>query len=72
MVAGARPGAARGAALSAGRPNAARVGNEARLRQDARSLSGILRALVRSTVQGRSRDAMLKVLRATKNGLESH
>lgn len=37
-----------------------------------RSLSGILRALVRSTVQGRSRDAMLKVLRATKNGLESH
>ena len=36
-----------------------------------RSLSGILRTIVRSTVQGRSRDAMLKVLRATKSWLES-
>lgn len=35
-----------------------------------RSLSGFLRALVRSTVQGRSREAMRKVLVSTKTGLE--
>jgi hypothetical protein len=35
-----------------------------------RSLTGILRTMVRSTVRGRSRDAMEKVLRTTKSSLE--
>jgi hypothetical protein len=35
-----------------------------------RSLSGLLRALVRSTVQGRSRDALRKILISTKTALE--
>jgi hypothetical protein len=35
-----------------------------------RSLAGILRTMVRSTVRGRSRDAMEKVLRTTKSSLE--
>jgi hypothetical protein len=34
-----------------------------------RSLTGFLRALIRSTVQGRSRDAMESVLRTTKSSL---
>ena len=36
-----------------------------------RSLSGFLRRFVRGTVQGRSRDAMRKILTATRVGLES-
>ena len=36
-----------------------------------RSLSGFLRRFVRGTVQGRSRDAMRKVLTATRSALES-
>ncbi len=36
-----------------------------------RSLSGFLRGMVRSVVQGRSRDALDKILRATKQNLES-
>jgi hypothetical protein len=35
-----------------------------------RSLSGLLRRFVRSTVQGRSRDAMRKILAATKSAIE--
>lgn len=35
-----------------------------------RSLTGLLRTLVRSTVQSRSREALRKILTATKNGLE--
>jgi hypothetical protein len=35
-----------------------------------RSLSGILRALIRSTVQSRSRDALRKILASTKASLE--
>lgn len=35
-----------------------------------RSLSGVLRAMVRSTVLGRSRDAMQKILTATKAAVE--
>ena len=35
-----------------------------------RSLSGVMRSIVRSVVQGRSRDAMRKILTATKTGLE--
>jgi hypothetical protein len=34
-------------------------------------LSGFLRRFVRGTVQGRSRDAMRKILNATRVGLES-
>jgi hypothetical protein len=37
-----------------------------------RSLSGVLRALVRSTVQNRSRDALRKILASTKASLEQH
>lgn len=36
-----------------------------------RSLSGFFRGMVRSVVQGRSRDALEKILRATKQNLES-
>ena len=36
-----------------------------------RSLSGFLRRFVRGTVQGRSRDAMRKILTATRSALES-
>ena len=36
-----------------------------------RSLTGLLRTMVRSTVQGRSRDAMRKILEATKTALEA-
>lgn len=36
-----------------------------------RSLTGFLRSMVRSTVQGRSRDAMRRILSATKAALES-
>ena len=36
-----------------------------------RSLTGLLRTMVRSTVQGRSRDAMRKILIATKSALET-
>ncbi len=36
-----------------------------------RSLSGFIRGMVRSVVQGRSRDALEKILRATKQSLES-
>jgi hypothetical protein len=36
-----------------------------------RSLNGFLRRLLRGTVQGRSRDAMRKILAATRSGLES-
>lgn len=36
-----------------------------------RSLSGFLRRMVRATVQTRGRDAMRKILTATKSGLES-
>jgi hypothetical protein len=36
-----------------------------------RSLSGVLRRLIRGTVQGRSRDAMRKILTATKSALEA-
>lgn len=36
-----------------------------------RSLSGFLRRLVRGTVQGRSRDAMRKILTATRSAIES-
>jgi hypothetical protein len=36
-----------------------------------RSLTGVLRAMIRSTVQGRSRDAMRKILAATKSALEA-
>ena len=35
-----------------------------------RSLSGVLRSLVRSTVQNRSRDALRKILASTKASLE--
>ena len=35
-----------------------------------RSLTGVLRTMIRSTVQGRSRDAMRKILIATKSALE--
>jgi hypothetical protein len=35
-----------------------------------RSLSGFMRSFVRSTVQGRSRDALQKILGATKAALE--
>jgi hypothetical protein len=35
-----------------------------------RSLSGLFRGFVRSTVQSKSRDAMAKILSATKSGLE--
>ena len=35
-----------------------------------RSLSGVLRRMVRGTVQSRSRDAMRKILSAAKSGLE--
>jgi hypothetical protein len=35
-----------------------------------RSLSGVLRSFVRSTVQGRSRDALRKILASTKTSLE--
>ena len=37
-----------------------------------RSLSGMLRSFVRSTVQGRSRDALRKILASTKASLEQH
>jgi hypothetical protein len=37
-----------------------------------RSLSGFLRRLVRGTVQGRSREAMRKILTATRSALESN
>jgi len=37
-----------------------------------RSLSGMLRAFVRSTVQNRSRDALRKILASTKSSLEQH
>jgi hypothetical protein len=36
-----------------------------------RSLTGMLRTMIRSTVQGRSRDAMRKILVATKTALEA-
>ena len=36
-----------------------------------RSLTGVLRTMIRSTVQGRSRDAMRKILAATKSALEA-
>ena len=35
-----------------------------------RSLSGVMRRMIRGTVQGRSRDAMRKILTATKTALE--
>jgi hypothetical protein len=35
-----------------------------------RSLTGMMRAFVRSTVQKRSRDAMEKILRATRTAVE--
>ena len=37
-----------------------------------RSLSGMLRSFVRSTVQNRSRDALRKILASTKASLEQH
>jgi hypothetical protein len=37
-----------------------------------RSLSGMLRSFVRSTVQNRSRDALRKILVSTKTSLERH
>ncbi len=37
-----------------------------------RSLSGMLRSFVRSTVQNRSRDALRKILASTKTSLERH
>ena len=37
-----------------------------------RSLGGVLRSFVRSTVQGRSRDALRKILASTKASLEQH
>ena len=36
-----------------------------------RSLTGFLRSMIRSTVQNRSRDAMQKILAATKSALET-
>jgi hypothetical protein len=36
-----------------------------------RSLTGFMRTMVRSAVQGRSRDAMRKILEATKTALEA-
>lgn len=40
-------------------------------RAHTRSLTGILRRMVRGTVQGRSRDAMRKILTATRTALEA-
>jgi len=37
-----------------------------------RSLGGLLRSFVRSTVQNRSRDALRKILASTKASLEQH
>ena len=37
-----------------------------------RSLGGLLRSFVRSTVQNRSRDALRKILASTKTSLEQH
>jgi hypothetical protein len=36
-----------------------------------RSLTGFMRVMVRSAVQNRTRDAMLKILKSTKSGLEA-
>jgi hypothetical protein len=55
------------AATNAGRSFYMVAVNRARTR----SLSGILRRMVRGTVQNRSREAMRKILSATKSGLES-